>query len=71
MDKSWVEKWETFDAILEVLKWSLDWAAKGTNPPRRHDNQEWLSSDKDREKAAGRDIGAKALLCMLTGDWSQ
>ena len=71
MDKSWVAKWETFDAILDILRWSLDWAAKGKNPPGRHDNQDWLPSDTHRAKIAGDDIGAKALLCMVTGDKNQ
>ena len=38
----------TFDDILEVVAWSLRWAALGQFPHQRHDRVDWQESDKWR-----------------------
>ena len=41
----------TFDDVLEVVAWSLRWAALGKFPLERHDGVDWHKSDKWRSLA--------------------
>ena len=65
----WVAKDATFDDILEVISWSLKFAALDVAPPARHDGSPWRASDSQRKAAAGKPLGCPALLCQVTGDW--
>ncbi len=70
LSKKFVLKHETFDAILEVLVWSLRACAIGVFPARRHDDSDWRASDAARKKLARSDIGIRAVLCEFRGDWA-
>ena len=61
----------TFDAIVEVLCWSLRCLASGTKPTSRHDGSPWLSSDKHRAVSPeqGASLGVQAVLAEIRADW--
>jgi hypothetical protein len=58
----------TYNAVLEILKWSLNCLAMGVNPQCRHDNSPWLPSDSSRSKM-GLESHIKALLVEIRADW--
>jgi hypothetical protein len=58
----------TYNAVLEVLKWSLNCLAMGVNPQCRHDGSPWRTSDKSRSKK-GLQSPIKALLVEIRADW--
>ena len=62
---------ETFDAIVEVLCWSLQCLATGTKPSARHDGSSWLQSDKHRaaRPEQGMSLGVQAVLAEIRADW--
>ena len=62
---------ETFDAIVQVLCWSLRCLATGTKPSARHDGSAWLPSDKRRHvsPAQGKSLGVQAVLAEIRADW--
>ena len=60
---------ETFDDLLEILVWSLRCFVEGRHPARRHDNQDWRSSDRKRAAQAGKSLGIRGVLTEIRGDW--
>ena len=62
---------ETFDAIVEVLCWSLQCLAAGEKPTARHDGSPWLPSDKRRavRPEQGTSLGVQAVLAEIRADW--
>lgn len=62
---------KTFAGIVSVLCWSLRCLATGKRPGRRHDGSPFNETDKARSKAAGegRDLGVRAVLAEIRGDW--
>lgn len=67
LEKHFVVKGETFNSIMEVVKWSLTMLAAGQRPTCRHDNGEWRPSDKCRAKLSGN--LQHAALLEVRGDW--
>lgn len=61
-------EYQTKQAILEILLWSLDHLKKGQFPVARHDGSPWLSSDKHRAQLHG-ELPAKGTLAEIRGDW--
>ena len=68
--KDWVATTETFEDLLEIVLWSLQCLAIGQMPDARHDRAEWQASDTWRAKHQGEDIGVKAILVEVRGDWA-
>ena len=64
--KHWMVK-ATWDAVLEVVKWSFQCCASGLFPAVRHDGQPW--KEKSRAKLAGQKL-VQAVLLQVKGDWS-
>ena len=60
--------YQTKEAILKILLWSLDALKEGKYPSKRHDGTAWLASDRSRATLAGSGL-QKALLCEIRGDW--
>ena len=70
IDHCWVLKGGTFDDILKVIVWSLDFCAMNRFPSSRHDGTAWLETARSvRRKSSGGTIGCAALLCHVVGDW--
>lgn len=67
--KDFVATGETFDDILEIVLWSLEHLALGTNPATRQDGEPWTRADKERAAKAGKPLRAKAALVEVRGDW--
>jgi hypothetical protein len=67
--KDFVATGETFDDILEIVLWSLEHLAVGTNPSTRQDGEPWTPADKDRRAKAGKPLRVKAVLVEVRGDW--
>ena len=70
----------TWDDVMEVVRWMLQWAHAGINPTERHDEREWLPSDRrrgshggaykqSRAAVAGRPLSYRAALVETRGDW--
>ena len=60
----------TYDDILNVIRWSLTCCYRGEWPLRRHDGEPFGNGDHHRRKRAGDAIGARGLLVEIRGDWS-
>ena len=67
--KHWMVKNTTWDAIWQVLKWSLQAAASGVWPAFRHDNSAFADGEFHRKKKAGEPL-TRAILLQVKGDWS-
>lgn len=59
----------TFDDILEIVAWSLQMCALGQFPASRHDGSPWLKSDRSRAGLGGKELGFRAVLTEVRGDW--
>ena len=59
----------TLHQLLAVFPWSMQCLFKGLFPSKRHDGEAWNSLDSDRAKKADQNLGLKALLCQVRGDW--
>ena len=66
----------TWDDLMEVIAWSLQHAANGTWPRRRHDGSEFRTDkgDKTRLRKASQPgepekLGIRAALVEVRGDW--
>lgn len=68
INKRFLLKEKTFDDILSVVAWSFQWLSQGKFPPRRHDGSPF-GREPWRKAKAGSDIGLRAFLCELRGDW--
>ena len=62
-------KHKTYNAILEVLAWSLTHLAFGTWPTKRHDGADFDKGDAHRSKLHNKYKPAKALLVEIRADW--
>ncbi len=62
-------KHETYNAILEVLSWSLKHLAFGTLPSMRHNGEDFGKSETFRARMAQIAQPAKALLVEIRADW--
>ena len=60
---------KTWQAILSVVKWSLESAAAGLYPISRHDGTAFETTDTVRKKQAGKRLCTAALV-QIRGDWS-
>ena len=60
---------ETWDDLFEILCWSLQHAAAGVAPLKRHDGAPWEQSEHRRRKRAGQGLGVRGVLCEIRGDW--
>ena len=69
VEKKYVAKHTTWDAILRIMVWSLERCALGLWPLSRHDGSAWHRTDKDRRKVHGQSMGGQALLVQVVGDW--
>jgi hypothetical protein len=61
-------EYDTKEAILKVLIWSMDCLKKGVFPTCRHDGSAWLPSDRHRRKLQGN-MPARGILAEIRGDW--
>ena len=61
-------QYQTKEAILNILVWSLEHLKKGTWPVKRHDGTAWRKSDKARSVLHGQ-LPAKGILAEVRGDW--
>ena len=69
VQKNHLVKHETFNAILEVLAWSLKHLALGTFPSQRHDGTEFGPGEKHRQSVGQHCEPAQALLVEIRADW--
>ena len=70
LNKKHFIKQKTFDAIFEVVTYSMKALANGKFPAARHDQSDWLSNDrKERAKRSGQDLGIKGVLVEVRADW--
>ena len=67
--KHWMVKNTTWDAIWQVLKWSLQAAASGVWAAYRHDHSAFGAFEFHRKKKAGQPL-TRAILLQVKGDWS-
>jgi hypothetical protein len=58
----------TYQALFEVLAWSLRCLAVGISPVCRHDSSPWTEDD-EKNRAAGGSVIARAGLLQVRGDW--
>lgn len=63
--------WCNFHRIWGFIKWSFQAMAEGTHPTQRHDGEPWTSEDKERAERAGSDLGWRACLLYVKGDWME
>ena len=68
IEKGFVAKGKTFDAILEVLTWSLAMLAAKEWPSCRHDGTVWKPTDCWRSRKKGS-LPIRAVLSEVRGDW--
>lgn len=69
--KNNIVKHKTFNAILEVLAWSLKHLALGMWPVSRHDGADFGPGEMHRVRTAKSDCKpAKALLLEIRADWA-
>lgn len=59
----------TWTDIMSVIAWSLRHAANGTYPVARHDLEPWQPADAKRAKKASKELGLRAALVEVRGDW--
>lgn len=69
VQKQHLVKHQTYNAVLEVLAWSLKQLAFGCFPTSRHDGSDWGPADAGRAKLAKALQPAKALLTEIRADW--
>ena len=62
-------KHETYNAIFEVLSWSLKHLAFGTFPSRRHNDDPFGKREQFRSRLSSTTQPAKALLVEIRADW--
>ena len=60
---------KTWEAILSVVKWSLESSASGLYPIARHDGASFETTDRIRKRKAGQPL-CRAALVQIRGDWS-
>jgi hypothetical protein len=62
----------TFNAVFDIIKYSMDALATGVFPRVRHDGTQFagMVGDKMRAKHASKPIGCKGGVIQLRGDWS-
>ena len=70
IEKRYVVKGKTFNAMLEIFSWSMKCLASSKYPNSRHDGSAWQKHDGIRSKNAGKDMNVSAFLCEVRGDWA-
>lgn len=68
--KNFIAKGQTMDDIMSVLAWSFRHCALGSMPGCRHDGTAFNKTDSHRRKLAQEQIGLRACLAEVRGDWS-
>ncbi len=58
----------TWDAIFEIVVWSLQCLLSGVWPLKRHDGSEFAAGDAGRLRSATKPLGCKAVLVEVRGD---
>ena len=58
---------KTYQALLELLAWSLRWCAMGQHPPALPDGTPFV--DKQAAALAGQPLGCRAALLEVRADW--
>ena len=69
ISKKFLATTHTFDDILKILQWSFDHMLLGRFPQARHDGTPFGKHDAMRKRKAGKDLGGKAILVEVRGDW--
>ena len=59
----------TYDDLFDVIKWSLEHLAEGTNPETRHDDLRFERWTGDASRQSGGALPFRAALCEVRGDW--
>ena len=65
--KEFFVKGKTYQALLELLAWSLRWCAMGQHPPALPDGTPFV--DKQAAALAGQPLGCRAALLEVRADW--
>lgn len=60
----------TINAIFDVMAWDFANLFNGKSASKRHDNNEWLLSDKKMNRHVPTAYGFYARLCQVRADWS-
>ena len=63
--------WCTLFPLYRVIEWSLAALLLGRYPGRRHDGSSWRPTDSERIAMAGADLGFKAFVLDVQGDWAE
>jgi hypothetical protein len=61
---------KTWDAVLQVVAWSMQQLALGSWPTSRHTGEAWASTDKARAKKGGQELTHHAALLQCRADWA-
>jgi hypothetical protein len=69
LSKKYIASKATYNSIFNVLKWSFEVLASGSLPACRHDGAAWGSSDHQRKKLSGQQLGVRGVLCEVRADW--
>ena len=59
----------TWHDVMQVLSWSFTQLVVGLWPTQRHDGAQFKREDKRRAKHAGKQLGMRAVLSEMRGDW--
>ena len=63
--------WCTLHPLFRLVAWSLSMLISGLYPRARHDGSEWGPKEDRRRDLAGQDLGFKAVVVDVCGDWSE
>ena len=65
--KEFFVKGKTYQALLELVAWSLKWCAMGQHPPALPDGTPFV--DRQAAALAGQPLGCRAALLEVRADW--
>lgn len=63
--------WDSLYPLLEAIAWSLRAMAAGRYPSERHDKKPWQSADFGRASFGGEELGWRAAVILIKGDWAE
>ena len=63
--------WCSLYLVFLFTDWSLQSMARGKHPFRRHDGAAWREGDEARASQEGMDLGVRAIVIWVKGDWAE
>ena len=63
--------WCTMHAVFAWIRWSVECLARGVYPSRRHTGHPFEANDSMRAALAGAQMGLKAIVLWVKGDWAE